>query len=298
MVRQIDRRTFLALGAGAVAWACSRGSGDGSAGDGSADGGEGALSVVATAQQGLALGDSRNAVAFFKGNRPYTPKELRVRLTPPNADAFGVKVDKERIRFGIGGDPDKRAGTEVTDIFVFRHDFDAGIWTIETEADGQRGRAAFEIAPQTPSPKVGGRALASASPTTEDAGGVDPICTRTPPCSLHEITIADALKAKKPLVISFGTPRFCTSRTCGPVLDLVEAEAERVGDAASFVHVEVFKSAELANRPGGEAPTFAEWKLATEPWTYFVGADGVVVDRWLGALGRDELRRAVDDLLG
>lgn len=293
-MRRIDRRTFLALGAGAVAWACSRGSDDGAA-----DGGEAALSIVATAQQGLALGDSRNAVAFFRGNRPFSPKAISVRLVPPSGEAFDVEVDSERIRFGIGGDADKRSGAEVTDIFVFRHDFQAGIWTIQAEADGRAGSpAAFEIAPETRSPRVGGRIHASQSPTTADARGVDPICTRTPPCSLHAVTIAEALQASKPLVISFGTPRFCTSRTCGPVLDLVEAEAERVGDEATFVHIEVFKSAELANRPGGDSPTFAEWNLGTEPWTYFVDADGVVVDRWLGALGRDELRRGVDALVG
>ena len=58
----------------------------------------------------------------------------------------------------------------------------------------------------------------------------------------------------------------------------------------------MFKNAKVALTPHGDSPTFAEWKLATEPWTYFINADGVIKDRWLGAFGSDEFRRALDAL--
>lgn len=293
-MRPIDRRTFLALGVGAVAWACSRGS------DEPALPGDEAISLIATGLQGLAVGDTRNAVAVLRGQKPFAPEDLAVRLVPPNGEPFRVEVDRERIRFGRGGEEDHEhpEATEVTDIFVFRHDFDAGVWGVQAIVDDQGAEAAFQVAPETSSPHVGGRAIASQSPTTSDPRGVDPICTRTPPCPMHEMTVAEALRAGKPLVLNFATPRFCQSRTCGPVVDLIEEQRERIGDKASFVHVEVFRNSEVANQPGGDAPTFAEWKLGTEPWTYFIDADGVVKDRWLGAIGRDELRRAVDALVG
>ena len=31
------------------------------------------------------------------------------------------------------------------------------------------------------------------TPTTDDARGVDPICTNSPACSLHDVTVAEAL---------------------------------------------------------------------------------------------------------
>jgi len=71
-----------------------------------------------------------------------------------------------------------------------------------------------------------------------------------------------------------------------------------VGDKANFIHVEVFKNTKVALTPNGDSPTFAQWKLATEPWTYFVGSNGVIKDRWLGAMGSDELGRAIDALVG
>lgn len=295
-MRPIDRRSFLALGVGAVAWACSRG---GDEDEDEAVDPAGAISIVATGLQ-LAVGDSRQAFAVLRGQRPYVPDELSVRLTPPGGKAARVEVDRQRIKFGRGGEDDA-SGAEVTDIFSFRHDFERpGIWVVNVTADGKRSQAAFQVlAPDdTEAPRVGDRAIASKSPTTDDARGVDPICSRNPRCAMHDVSLADALGAGKPTVVVFGTPRFCTSRTCGPVVDIVETQKERVGDSCSFVHVEVWKDdGPSVNKPGGEAPAFAEWKLGTEPWIYFIGADGVVRDRWLGAIGRDEIRLGVDALV-
>jgi hypothetical protein len=287
-MRPIDRRTFLALGLGAVVWSCSRGKPKSTGGE--------ALSIVATAQTGLAKGDTRNGIAVFRGQTPIVPKDLKVQLLGPSGSPFGVDVRREHIKFGAGG---SEPTTAVTDIFVFRHDFGPGVWQIKTTVEGQElGVAVFQIDPKSPSPAVGGRAIPSPSPTTANARGVDPICTRTPPCSMHDVSIADALLRRKPIVVIFGTPRFCTSRTCGPDVDLIEDQKKRVGSKASFVHVEVFRNSEVALKENGDSPTFAEWKLATEPWTYFIGANGVIKDRWLGAMGSDELQRAVDALAG
>jgi hypothetical protein len=200
--------------------------------------------------------------------------------------------------FGSGGSQDKEQPqqTEATDIYVFRHDFDPGVWGIQAIVDNTPVEAAFQIDAKAPAPMVGGRAIATQSPTTANAHGVDPICTRTPPCSMHQLTIADALNAHKPLVVTFATPRYCKSRTCGPTVDLVEDQKKRAGDKVNFVHVEIYRNAQVALTPNGDSPTYAEWKLATEPWTYFIGANGVVKDRWLGSMGTDELAKAVGAL--
>lgn len=114
---------------------------------------------------------------------------------------------------------------------------------------------------------------------------------------MHDVSIDDAIDLGKPTVIVFGTPRYCTSRTCGPVVDYVERAKEKYEDGASFIHVEMWKDDKSVNKPDGFVDAFAEWKFQTEPWVYFIGADGKVRDRWLGALGPDELARAVGALV-
>lgn len=300
-MRPIGRRAFLGLGVGAVAWACSRGGEDAAQDDGNA--GAGALSVAITGIQ-LGVGDSRQGFATLRGQKPFVPDDLDVRLVAPGGRSRKIDVERQKIKFGRGGseDHDHPEETEITDIFTFRREFDRpGVWTVNVTADGRRSQGVFQVlsTKQAPSPLVGEEAIASQSPTVSDALGVDPICTRDPQCSMHELTIADALDAAKPTVVIFGTPRFCTSRTCGPVVDLVEEQKERVGNAYSFVHVEVWRNDDDAvNKPGGDSPTFAEWKLGTEPWIYFIDAGGVVRDRWLGAVGAKELRVGVDSLVG
>jgi hypothetical protein len=283
----IDRRTFLArgaaLGLGATAWACSKGKKRTSPG-------ESQISVVVTAQTGLAAGDTRNGVAVFRGQTPYAPKQIAARLVPPNGQPFEVTLQHEKVSFGSGG---SEPATAVADIYVFRHDFDPGVWQVQAIVDNKPSVAVFQVDAKSPSPSVGGRAIPSQSPTVSDPRGVNPICTRTPACSMHGMTIADAISNGKPSVVIFATPRFCTSRTCGPSVDIVEGVKKQIGSKVNFVHVEVFRNAQVALTPNGDAPTFAQWKLATEPWTFFIGSNGVIKDRWLGAFGSDELATAV-----
>lgn len=300
MTPPIDRRSFLALGIGALAWACARPEEEG-ASPTPTGGGSQALSVIAGGGI-MALGDSRLPVVLLRGQRPVAPRDIEIRLVSPGGERVEVEPSRQRITRGLGGHEDHdhthAPGTVVEDIFVVRHDFDApGAWQAEVVAGDERAAGAFQIVEEMPSPMVGQQAIAVPSPTTADGRGVDPICTRDPVCSLHAVTIEEALARNRPVVITFATPRFCTSRACGPVVDLVEENAERVGDSASFLHIEVWK--DDGEAVGKEpAPAFQEWEFQGEPWTYFIDADGVVQDRWLGPVGRDELVEAVDALIG
>jgi len=41
-------------------------------------------------------------------------------------------------------------------------------------------------------------------------------------------------------VIAFATPKFCATRTCGPVVDIVSAVRRRVA-GVTFIHVETYE---------------------------------------------------------
>jgi hypothetical protein len=291
---QMDRRSFFrhagALSLGAIAWACTKGSSKSSPTPAS---GSAALSVAPTAQY-LAKGDTRQAFALIQGERPIAPRDVTATIRASDGKAaIPVDLSRQQVRLGQGG---SATGTEVLEIYAFRHEFTPGIWLIEVKTGSKTAEAAFQVTPDAPEPKIGDQAPRSESPTMADHRGVEPICTRKPICSMHEMTIAEAIASGKPTVVTFASPKFCQSRTCGPTVDVVESVAKSFRESVNFVHVEVFKDEKTALTEEGDSPTFAEWKLGTDPIMYFIDASGTIKDHWTGSAGVDELQGAVSAL--
>lgn len=146
---------------------------------------------------------------------------------------------------------------------------------------------------------VGERSLPSATPTVGRPRGVDPICTRTPACAFHEITLADAIASGKPTAFIVATPRFCMSRTCGPNLEELILVAETIGDRANFVHAEVYRSDDPDDiRRQVVSPTFLAWSFQTEPWLFLIDPDGIIADRFEGPIVASTIQPALERLLG
>jgi hypothetical protein len=144
-----------------------------------------------------------------------------------------------------------------------------------------------------PPPDVGDPAIPSDTPTLASArGDAAAITTRTPPDeSLLQYSVADSLAAKVPFVVTFATPKFCSSRTCGPVVDVVEEVQHRLeGENVRFIHVEVYEDNDPAQ---GYNEWMGEWRLQTEPWTFLVGSNGTILERFEGTVSVNELETAV-----
>lgn len=144
---------------------------------------------------------------------------------------------------------------------------------------------------------IGDPAVASKTPTIASTGrDFSKLTTRTPPDeSLLQHSIADSLAAGVPFVVTFATPKFCSSRTCGPVVDVVEEVQRRFdGGDVRFIHVEVFEGNDPAK---GYNLWLQEWGLRTEPWTFLVDGAGKIVDRYEGVVSVSELEQAVHDKL-
>ncbi|HEU0248740.1 MAG TPA: thioredoxin family protein [Gaiellaceae bacterium] len=142
-------------------------------------------------------------------------------------------------------------------------------------------------------PDIGDPAIASDTPTIASTGrDLAKLTTRTPPDEpLLEHSIAESLRSKTPFVVTFATPKFCSSRTCGPVVDVVEEVASRFEEGKTrFIHVEVYEGNDPAN---GYNRWMREWGLETEPWTFLVGSDGKIVERYEGVVSVNELETAV-----
>jgi len=161
------------------------------------------------------------------------------------------------------------------------------------------GALANLVVPAVPTgaPRVGDRAIPSQTPTLTSTGGkLSLLSTAThPDPRLYRISVAQALAKHVPFVVTFATPKFCTSRTCGPVVDMVDAVSRRLAKTpVRFIHVEIYKR----NDPAlGFNAWVKQWKLPTEPWTFVVDRHGVIRARLEGAFSADELERTIRSTL-
>ena len=144
---------------------------------------------------------------------------------------------------------------------------------------------------------VGDKAPASNNPTLATKPASKITTSRPPDTGLLRYSVAESLKARAPFVVAFATPAFCQSRTCGPTVDVVDAVRKRFESrGVRFIHVEIYED----NLPGNGVNRWVkEWKLPTEPWVYVVDRDGVVRDRFEGAISVSELEKSIRaNLLG
>ena len=191
------------------------------------------------------------------------------------------------------------AAAPVASIYVTQIDLSkpGKYWLLAVPAGSSKpvGALANAVVPakRLGAPRVGDHAIASRTPTMESVGGkLAALSTAThPDPRLYRLSVAGALAAHVPFVVAFATPRFCSSRTCGPVVDVVDAVAKKLAATpVRFIHVEIYKDNDPAN---GFNRWVKEWHLPTEPFTFVVDRNGVIRARLEGAFSVSELERTV-----
>lgn len=197
-------------------------------------------------------------------------------------------------------------------LYVASVDFpNAGRWGTRFEAtfpDGQIKvvRADYDVRESGTSPALGSKAPSVDTPTLADVSGDLKALTtdQEPETRLYETSIADALTERDPFVLTFATPAFCDTRTCGPTLDIVKGVAAEYPDL-TFINVEpyimAYENGSLqpvldAQGQLQAAPWTEAWGLPSEPYTFVIDANGSVTAKFEGVLAPDELRAAVDAL--
>lgn len=128
------------------------------------------------------------------------------------------------------------------------------------------------------------------TPTVSDARGVDPLCTRpSGACPFHEATLTEALASGKPVVYMIGTPAYCKTGTCAPGLEALIEVAAAAGDAAVFVHADVYTDRTTST----VAAAVSAYNLNFEPVLYITDASGTLIDRLDAVFDADEIRSAL-----
>ena len=182
---------------------------------------------------------------------------------------------------------------------------EAGIWEAHLSVSGsnvsgtERAVLTFQVLKQSATFVIGDTPPASLNPTASDVSDLVEITSLEPIVpELYNLTVADALEGTKPFVVIFSTPAFCTSRTCGPVLDVAIQVRQVYNDRVEFIHIEPWALDKVRNEGELELTAISlEWRLPTEPWTFVIGSDNLISARWEGLLTPEELSTALDATL-
>jgi len=168
-------------------------------------------------------------------------------------------------------------------------------WLLVSPTGGQPNTALANlvVAKKPSAPAVGARAISTDTPTLASTGGKLALLTTAthPDPRLYRISVAQALARHEPFVVTFATPKFCQSRTCGPVVDVVDAVAKKLSKTpVRFIHVEIYKD----NDPAKGVNRWVDaWHLPNEPFTFLVDRGGIVRAKLSGAFSVGELEQAV-----
>jgi hypothetical protein len=261
------------------------------------------------------LGRPGPNVALVPGSSDFSVGLIRVSFLVLRRDGAAVRRPAARVWVGTSLDakPIVRTSAALEPIGVPGHSFGynaqipglyvarfsvprAGKYLVLAEPIGGRpiqALASLLVKRVTASPPIGSKAFPSRTPTlASEHGNLAKLTTRVPPdTALVRYSVADSLAAHKPFVLVFATPKFCQSRTCGPVVDVADAVRRRFADTnIRFIHVEIYENNDPSQGPNRWVQ---EWRLPSEPWTFLVGRDGRIKAKFEGSESVAELSRAV-----
>jgi hypothetical protein len=266
------------------------------------------LQVLLTTSE-LVVGQNRLAFGLLKDGKLLADARVAVRVhalqdgdarliteTPARYQRLEVIEGGKRIHIHPDGSRHVHGdATDVQGIYVARVTFPrAGTWGLEILAQSGGGavesaRLSVSVIADSLTPMAGRPAPRSRNRIASDVSELKQIDSSDPPDPrLHQTRIADAIAQGKPQVIVFATPRYCTSRVCGPVVDVVRTLIPTYGERVVFIHEEIWETGLQKF-----SPTVEEWNLRSEPWIFVVDGAGIVRARFEGVTTRRELEAAL-----
>ncbi len=241
--------------------------------------------------------------------------ENRVAFAVLNADGGLVSQEDVYASFFLDGTEERfKAESAATfrqwpsgrGLYTVQTRFDVpGSWRldVDTEIDGQiaRGSAEFQVGLVSASPALGAAAPASRNKTLQDVERIEELTTDgMPDRELYSMTITEALEAGSPLVVTFATPAFCRTATCGPQLETLKEVKAQYPERVNFIHVEVFDNPLEVREDYTSARVVSaveEWGLKTEPFTFVIDSAGIVSARFEGFVTAEELIEYIEKTL-
>jgi hypothetical protein len=247
----------------------------------------------------LAVGPNRFAFAVFDEDRePVRVAKIDVTYLPLSGD------DREELTAEAVF---RKWPTGHAGVYSVQVEFDrAGPWGmlgrfVDDEGNTVLAQTGITVQERSASPAIGQAVPPSMNRTLDRVTEVSKLTSSlSPDRDLYRLTIADAIASGMPTVVTFSTPAFCSTATCGPQVDIVSKLKSRHASRANFIHVEVYDNPDemLTNVSNGRlSPVMDEWGLKTEPVTFVLGADGIVAGKFEGFVNEEELESALSEVL-
>ncbi|HKN92023.1 MAG TPA: hypothetical protein VJ622_17295 [Acidimicrobiia bacterium] len=181
-----------------------------------------------------------------------------------------------------------------------------GYWGVSATLDlggPQKVSTPFKVQPKHAVPAPGDAAIPSQNLTISTPGAppeaIDSRASATTPVpdpELHQTTVAQALREKRPVVLVISTPTYCVSLFCGPVTDMVAGLAKDYANRARFIHIEVWKDYKAQQLNDAAKEWIARGEDINEPWVFLIGADGKITARFDNVVTRSELEPLIQKL--
>lgn len=135
--------------------------------------------------------------------------------------------------------------------------------------------------------KVGMVAPSIRTKTLQDVGGdFSRITTyRYPDARMYKVSLDDALKSGKPIVLEFATPGHCT--VCDKQLQMLKAIMAKYEGRVLFLHMDQYQNPEA----------FTAFHVIGDPWTYVIDPDRVVRFKQAGRMLYGELDSVLRDVI-
>lgn len=258
-----------------------------------------ALTPILAASE-LVVGPNRVPLGVVRSGTPLTDPNLKLHLRffyleGPEAEQTKVRTEADAVYRGQG---------LPFGLYVAYPTFDKpGTWGIEAQmsVDGsapQSSRFRIDVLAAPKTPAVGSPAIPSKNLTVKDVPDLSRLTSDgQPDPDFYQMTITDAIAAKKPFLVAFSTPGFCETAVCGPNLEVLKKIKGELKGQVNFIHVEVYQypfgeSAQQQKR----VPAMEEWKLQTEPWTFLVDAQGIIRAKYEGGITFAEMEPALKQL--
>jgi hypothetical protein len=274
--------------------------------------GDGLQPLITTSE--LVVGENRFAFGLLKAGKLLEGADVKLRLYDidggeakltaelkvPYQAVKNVKQERSVHRHADGTEHIHGDDSGVRGLYVAQLSFTrAGDWGVEllvSQAGGEFEpvRLAVTVAEVATTPSVGAAAPRSRNLIARDVKNLRQIDTSLrPDPRLHQVRIADAIAQGKPQLIVFATPQFCTTRMCGPVVDIVRTLLPTYGKRVAFTHQEIWQ--DFADKK--VFPTVEEWRLFTEPWVFVVDGQGIIRAKFEGLVTAPELEIALQQIL-
>lgn len=187
-----------------------------------------------------------------------------------------------------------------------------GNWELHAELLGDiqgpnRARIPLSVIKESPVVDVGEKAPDSISTTLKEVANVSYLTSSAnPDPELYLHSLNSIIGNGTPLVISFASPGYCTSPSCGPQIETLSELKSAHRDKSFFLHIEYYENLDQIKK-NFEARRVKsivhQWGISNvkgwknESWTFVLNGAGIVTARFEGYVSAVELEKALLKLL-